>query len=162
MYRGWSNRGRCGIFGEGQDELAVFLRGQPEVALTRSLPQANKIFGQEVFAMVAAVSFLGEQLGTRSVISFLDNNTVSGALFEDPSRAPVVLGKIEGLRETAGWRGFRRRRIRQMRPVGIGRRFDFQWWQGPRLPSTGLASCARSSSGRVSPERNSPRGRASR
>ena len=58
---------------------------------------ADETFGVEVFATVAAVIALSDQLREKETDSYLDKNAAAGALIGAPSRAPVVLALIGSL-----------------------------------------------------------------
>ena len=58
---------------------------------------ADETFGLEVFATVAAVKALSDQLREKETDSYLANNAAAGALIGAPSRAPVALALIGSL-----------------------------------------------------------------
>ena len=57
------------------------------MAIADSLLETNGIFALEMFATVAAVVVLGEQLGKKRRILCGANNAAAGVLIKTPSRA---------------------------------------------------------------------------
>lgn len=57
------------------------------MAIADSLLETNGIFALEMFATVAAVVVLGEQLGNKRRILCGANNAAAGVLIKTPSRA---------------------------------------------------------------------------
>ena len=62
------------------------------------LLQTNEIYGLEIFARVADMAALGEQLGGEKIALFIDINAVAGALIKESSKVPIVLALVESSR----------------------------------------------------------------
>ena len=63
-------------------EFSVLFKGAAEKVLEDSLLETNEIFCLEMFAMVAAVVALGEQLRGKRMFPLVGSNAASGALIK--------------------------------------------------------------------------------
>ena len=66
--------------------------------LLESISDTNEIFAPEMFAMVAGAIASGEQLRSKGITFFLDDNAAAGCLIKASSELQIILAVVGSFR----------------------------------------------------------------